>query len=147
MRFGKSAQGGEAYGRACSGMRALARTPVLYAAVLVGALTALCRPSSSHAAAVSEEASRSSGPCYARGHDQPVPRFQQLAGCHPLGRGDVVLRNVEVLLAERGIDLSHETSGSGGIGLARCSPPRSGRDAERICAGTRGGAGIGMRCL
>jgi hypothetical protein len=40
-------------------------------------------------AAVSEEASRSSGPCYARGHDQPVPLFQQLAGCHPLGRGDV----------------------------------------------------------
>ena len=35
------------------------------------------------------------------------------------------LRNVEDLLAERGIDISHETSGCVGIGLARCSPPNS----------------------
>ena len=42
-------------------------------------------------------------------------------------RYPVSLRNVEDLLAERGIDISHETSGFGGTGLARCSPPRSER--------------------
>jgi transposase-like protein len=30
------------------------------------------------------------------------------------------LRNVEDLLAERGIDISHETSATGGTGLVRC---------------------------
>jgi putative transposase len=47
-------------------------------------------------------------------HEQPVPIFQQLAGGHPPGCDDVreiplSLRNVEDLLAERGIDISHET--------------------------------------
>jgi putative transposase len=37
------------------------------------------------------------------------------------------LRNVEDLLAERGIEISHETVRFGGTGLARCSPPRSER--------------------
>src|SRR6516165_6520850 len=47
-------------------------------------------------------------------HEQPIPIFQQLARGHPVGRDDVretplSLRNVEDLLAERGIDISHET--------------------------------------
>jgi putative transposase len=37
------------------------------------------------------------------------------------------LRNVEDLLSERGIDISHETVGFGGTDLVRCSLPRSGR--------------------
>jgi hypothetical protein len=50
----------------------------------------------------------------ASAHDQSVPIFQQLARDHPSGREDVrayplSLRNVEDLLAERGIDISHET--------------------------------------
>jgi putative transposase len=48
------------------------------------------------------------------GHEQPVPIFQQLAGSDPLVvtmyvRYPLSLRNVEDLLAERGIDISHET--------------------------------------
>src|SRR5208337_549753 len=46
-------------------------------------------------------------------HEQPVPIFQQFAGGYPSGRDDVryplSLRNVEDLLAECGIDISHET--------------------------------------
>ena len=47
-------------------------------------------------------------------HEESVPIFQQLAGGHPSGCDDVreisaVARNVEDLLAERGIDISHET--------------------------------------
>ena len=43
-----------------------------------------------------------------------MPIFQQFAGGHPSGRDDVrqipvSLRNVEDLLAERGIDISYET--------------------------------------
>jgi hypothetical protein len=50
----------------------------------------------------------------ALGHAQPIPIFQQLARGDPSGRNDVravplSLRNVEDLLAERGIDISHET--------------------------------------
>jgi hypothetical protein len=46
--------------------------------------------------------------------EQPVSIFQQLARGHPSGGDDVraiplSLRNVEDLLAERGIDISHET--------------------------------------
>jgi putative transposase len=37
------------------------------------------------------------------------------------------LRNVEDLLAERGIDISHETVRFWWNGLARCLPPRSAR--------------------
>ena len=48
------------------------------------------------------------------GHEQSVPILQQLAGGHPSCRDDVrehplSLRNVEDLLAERGIDISDET--------------------------------------
>jgi putative transposase len=47
----------------------------------------------------------------ASGHEQPVQVFQQLSRSDPSGRDDVPLslRNVEDLLAERGIDISHET--------------------------------------
>ena len=50
----------------------------------------------------------------APGHVQPIPILQQLARSDPSGRNDVravplLLRNVEDLLAERGIDISHET--------------------------------------
>ena len=53
-------------------------------------------------------------PVLASAHEQSVPIFQQLARGHPSGRDDDVryplsLRNVEDLLAERGIDISHET--------------------------------------
>ena len=41
------------------------------------------------------------------------------------------LRNVEDLLAERGIDITRPF-GSGGTGLARCSPPRLVSDASRM---------------
>ena len=53
------------------------------------------------------------------------------------------LRNVEDLLAERGIDVATRQSASGGTGLARCSPPRSVNDASYACAAIRSGAGIG----
>jgi transposase-like protein len=47
-------------------------------------------------------------------NEQPVQIFQQFAGDHPARRDAVPevplsLRNVEDLLAERGIDISHET--------------------------------------
>jgi putative transposase len=50
----------------------------------------------------------------ASAHEQSVPLFQQLAGGHPsvvmmYVRYPLSLRNVEDLLAERGIDISHET--------------------------------------
>jgi hypothetical protein len=57
------------------------------------------------------------------------------------------LRNVEDLLAERGIDISHETVRFGGIGLARCLPPRSERGGSRTCAASSYGGGIWMRSL
>ena len=69
----------------------------------------------------------------------PVPIFQQLArGFIRLVvmmyvRYPLSLRNVEDLLAERGIDISHETvSVPGGAGLARCSPPRFVSDASPL---------------
>jgi putative transposase len=55
------------------------------------------------------------------------------------------LRNVEDLLGERGIDISHETVRFWGAGLARCSPPRFVSDASRTCADTRNGAGTWMK--
>jgi hypothetical protein len=50
----------------------------------------------------------------ASAHEQSVPVFQQLTRGHPSGRDDIraiplSLRNVEDLLAERGIDISHDT--------------------------------------
>jgi hypothetical protein len=41
------------------------------------------------------------------------------------------LCNIEDLLAEQAIDIRHETGGSGGTGLARCSQPRSAKGAFR----------------
>jgi transposase-like protein len=41
------------------------------------------------------------------------------------------LRNVEDLLHERGVEISHETVGSGGIASDRCSRPRSGSVASK----------------
>jgi len=48
------------------------------------------------------------------GHEQPFPIFQQFARDNSPGGNDVrevplSLRNVEDLLSERGIDISHET--------------------------------------
>jgi hypothetical protein len=57
------------------------------------------------------------------------------------------LRNVEDLLAERGIDISHETVRFWWNQFGRCSPPRSVSDASRTCAPIRSDAGIWMRCL
>ena len=50
----------------------------------------------------------------ASAHEQSVPILQQLARSHPVVvmmyvRYPLSLRNVEDLLAERGIDISHET--------------------------------------
>ena len=52
------------------------------------------------------------------------------------------LRNVEDLLYERGIEISHESSGSGGIDLVRYSPLRSGKTGSIRCAHIRTGSGI-----
>jgi hypothetical protein len=55
------------------------------------------------------------------------------------------LRNVEDVLAEHGIDISHETVRFCGTGLARCSPPRSARDESHTCASILSGGGIWVR--
>ena len=47
----------------------------------------------------------------------------------------------------RGSTSAMRRSGSGGTSLARCSPPRSVRDASRTCAAILSGAGIWMRSL
>jgi putative transposase len=57
------------------------------------------------------------------------------------------LRNVEDLLAERGIDISHETVRFWWNRLAPCLPARSASGASRTCAPIRSGAGIWMRSL
>ena len=57
------------------------------------------------------------------------------------------LRNVEDLLAERGIDISHETVRFWWNRLARFSPRRSEKDELRRCAAIRSGGGIWMRHL
>jgi len=57
------------------------------------------------------------------------------------------LRNVEDLLAERGIDISMRRSGFGGTGLVRCSPLRSERSGWRRWAATLSGDGTWTRCL
>ena len=65
--------------------------------------------------ALSDQFFGSSLAVVASGHEQPVPLFQQLARDNSSGGADVrevyplSLRNVEDLLAERGIDISHET--------------------------------------
>jgi transposase-like protein len=55
------------------------------------------------------------------------------------------LRNVEDLLAERGIDISRETVRFWWNRFGRCSRRRSGRGGLRICAGSSSGVGIWMR--
>jgi len=55
------------------------------------------------------------------------------------------LRNVEDLLHERGIDISHEVVRSGGIGSARCSLLKSESDGSRVLS-PAGGSGIWTRC-
>jgi transposase-like protein len=67
-----------------------------------------------HAAGVVRVNFRAVPAVLASAHEQSVPIFQRLAGDHPAGRDDVRAiplspRNVEDLLAERGIDISHET--------------------------------------
>ena len=54
------------------------------------------------------------------------------------------LRKVEDLLAERGIDISHETVRFW-CGSARCLLPRSERSGWRTCAGILSGGGVRMR--
>jgi transposase-like protein len=56
------------------------------------------------------------------------------------------LRNVEDLLAERGIDISHETVRFWWNRFGRCSPLRFVSDASRKCAAIHSRAGIWMRC-
>ena len=60
------------------------------------------------------------------------------------------LRNVEDLLAERGIDTSHETvrfwwNRFGPMFAAEIRKTRSARDASRTCAASSSGVGIWMR--
>jgi hypothetical protein len=68
--------------------------------------------------------------------EQSVPIFQRLAGDHPAGRDDVRAiplspRNVEDLLAERGIDISHETVRLWWDRFGPMLPPRSERSGSR----------------
>jgi hypothetical protein len=84
----------------------------------------------------------------ASAHEQSVPIFQQLARGHPSGRDEYVryplsLRNVEDLLAERGIDISHETVRFWWNRFG--PPPRFVSDASRTCAAIRSGVGIWMK--
>src|SRR3984885_10547548 len=85
-------------------------------------------------------------------YEQPVPIFQQLAGGHLSGRDDV--RAIPAVAAQRrrcwtsaGSTSAMRPSGSGGTGLARCSPPRFARDESRTCAPILSGTGTWMRCL
>jgi hypothetical protein len=59
------------------------------------------------------------------------------------------LRNVEDLLHERGIEISHESAmkrfGSGGTGLVRCLLLKSGNAGSKACGPVDGG-GISTRC-
>ena len=88
----------------------------------------------------------------ASAHEQSVPIFQQLARGYPSGRDDV--RAIPSVAAQRRGSVGRarhryqpwRRSGSGGTGLARCSPPRSVSDASRTCAAIRNGAGTWMRC-
>jgi putative transposase len=57
------------------------------------------------------------------------------------------LRNVEDLLAERGIDISHETVRFWWNRFGPISPAKSARGASRRCAAGFNGVGIWMRCL
>ena len=55
------------------------------------------------------------------------------------------VRNVEDLLAERGIDISHETVRFWWNRTVQCSPLRSGRSGSCRCSAIRVGAGTWMR--
>ena len=85
-------------------------------------------------------------------HEQSVPIFQQLARGHPSGRDDVreipICRYAtsRICWPSAGSTSATRPSGSGGTGLARCSPPRFVSDASRTCAAVRSGVDIWMRC-
>lgn len=55
------------------------------------------------------------------------------------------LRNVEDLLAERGIDICHETVRHCGTGSARYSPPTSAGSGSTECAASESGGGTSTR--
>jgi putative transposase len=55
------------------------------------------------------------------------------------------LRNVEELLHERGIDITHEPCGSGETGSGRFSRPRSDGTAFRRCAHSGIASGISKK--
>lgn len=56
------------------------------------------------------------------------------------------LRNVEDLLAERGIDISYETVRYWWTGSARCSRPTSAGSGSAACEGFGSGSGTSTRC-
>ena len=56
------------------------------------------------------------------------------------------LRNVEDLLAERGIDISYETVRFWWNRLGRCSPLRSAGSGSIACAPSPNGVGASTRC-
>ena len=56
------------------------------------------------------------------------------------------LRNVEDLLAERGIDISHETVRFWWNRFGPTFAAESGRSVSRTCAAILSGVGIWMRC-
>jgi hypothetical protein len=55
------------------------------------------------------------------------------------------VRNVEDLLFERGIDISHETVRTGGTGSGRCSPLTFADSGPAGCAAPAGGGATSMR--
>jgi hypothetical protein len=57
------------------------------------------------------------------------------------------LRNVDDILHERGIDISHETVSFGGTVSVRCLPRKFGEVGSAGCAHTRTGNGTWMRFL
>jgi putative transposase len=61
-------------------------------------------------------------------------------------RYSLSLRNVGDLLAERGIDISHETVRFWWNRFGSMFAARFVSDASRTCAAIRGGAGTWMRC-
>jgi hypothetical protein len=56
------------------------------------------------------------------------------------------LRNVEDLLAERGIDISHETVRSGGTGSVQFSQVTFAGNGSAACVASGSGAGTSTRC-
>ena len=85
----------------------------------------------------------------ASAHEQSVPIFQQLAirlVVMMYVRYPLSLRNVEDLLAERGIDITHETVRFWWNRFGPMFAAEIRNDASYRCAAIRSGAGIWMRC-